>query len=325
MITLLSVFGVFGLSAVLIKSAEIVVSSIRRIARETQIPGVVVSAVVISVATSLPELFVGLASSLSGTSSLSLGNVVGANISNLSLVLGLAGLLAGTIYIHETGFLKKEWLFSFGLGIAPMLLLYDRGLSRIDGIILLCLYGVYVSLLFRRKVGEVEKGDAEWSRVLRNIKEHRGPFGHSLARFFGGLAVLLLAAEGLVRLSTGVAESMGVPLFLVGLLVVSVGTTLPEIAFSYRSIKDGAPGLIIGNLLGTLAFNSTFVLGIVALISPIEVSARRSYIFAVGAYILAGLLFWIFVRSKRRLERWEAFLLLALYLTFFAVQMYFDY
>src|SRR3989344_360911 len=97
MITLLSVFGVFGLSAVLIKSAEIVVSSIRRIARETQIPGVVVSAVVISVATSLPELFVGLASSLSGTSSLSLGNVVGANISNLSLVLGLAGLLAGTI------------------------------------------------------------------------------------------------------------------------------------------------------------------------------------------------------------------------------------
>lgn len=325
MITILSVLGILGLSAVLIKSAEIVVSSIRRITSETHIPGVIVSAVIISVATSLPELFVGLASSLSGTPSLSLGNIIGSNISNLSLVLGLAGLLGGTIYIYEIGFLKKEWLFSFGLGMAPILLLYDRGLSRLDGIILLCLYGVYLSLLFRHKVGQVAKGDVKWSKVFKNIEEHKGPLGHSLARFFGGLVVLLLAAEGLVRLSTSVAESMGVPLFLVGLLIVSVGTTLPEIAFSYRSIRDGAPGLVVGNLLGTLAFNSTFVLGVVALISPIEVPLRRSYIFAVGMYILAGLLFWVFVRSKRCVTRWEAFLLLMLYLTFFAVQFYFGF
>ena len=121
-----SIFGMLALSVVLIKSAEVVVSSIRRIAAEVRVPSVLVSAIIIATATSFPELFIGIASSVSGNQSLSLGNVIGSNISNMSLVLGLAGVFGGTLYIRDTKFFNKEWIFSFLLGFSPMLLLWDR-------------------------------------------------------------------------------------------------------------------------------------------------------------------------------------------------------
>ena len=315
-----SIFGMLALSVVLIKSAEVVVSSIRRIAAEVRVPSVLVSAIIIAVATSFPELFIGLASSFSDTSPLSLGNVIGANISNLSLVLGLAGVFGGTLYIRDTKFFNREWIFSFLLGFSPMLLLWDRGLSRIDGVILLSLYAIYLFLLFHQKVRTSREQPLDLHRFLRSINDHRGPFVHSLARFFAGLIVLLLAAHWLVGLSSDLAGVLGVPIFVVGLLIVSVGTTLPEVAFSYRSIRDGVPGLVVGNLLGTLAFNSTFILGVVAIVNPITILHRRSYLIALAAYLLTGFLFWVFARSKYRLSRWEAFLLLVLYVVFFVVQ-----
>jgi len=162
--------------------------------------------------------------------------------------------------------------------------------------------------LFRRKYPDLIANHIDGSQ--------RKEFG----RLFIGIALLLASADGIVKLSSSLASTAGIPIFVVGLVVLAIGTSLPELAFSIKSISEHEPSMFFGNLLGSTIANSTLIVGTVSLIAPIKVIAFNEYLLAAVAFILVFSGFWFFVRSKHRLDRWEGGILLLIYITFLILE-----
>lgn len=305
-------------SFLLLKSADFLVISLRRIAKTTHAGIFAISAFILALSTSFPELFVAITSGLEDTSHLSLGNVIGANITNLSFVAGLAAVAAGAVTVHGE-FLRREVGIAFVAGLLPLAFILDGTLSRVDGLALVVIYIVYVSDLFRNrfyKIGkEIEKGTFFY-RFFREISANHFRLEKEVGRMFLGVALLLISADQIVKGGRALSDLFGIPVFVVGLFLISLGTTLPELAFSFKSLKDRQPSMFFGNILGSIITNSTLVAGIAAILSPIEVESIAKVSVSGILFILVFLVFWFFVKSKARLERKEAVLLLILYLIF---------
>ncbi len=309
---------------ILIRSADLTIEALKSLARRFNAGTFVVSAIILAIATSLPELFVGITSALEGLPSLSLGNVLGANIANLSLVVGLAGLTAGGVFVHEK-ILGKEILLATGAAILPIFLLFDGSLSRVDGLILLAVYLAYTTSFFKIRFLEVGKytlGGRYILRFVRHLGDVEQKADKTLGHLFVGIAALLFSANFIVKFAGDFAKASGVPIFVVGVVFLSLGTTLPEIVVSIESLKKAQPGVFFGNILGSLIVNSTLILGIVSIISPITDGNLENYLTALITLILTLFLFWLFTRTKQRLERWEAGVLLAIYLVFAVVEFF---
>ena len=303
-------------SFALIKATEILVEGLKSLADSIKIGKFALTSFILALATSLPELFVGLAAAFRGKPSLSLGNVLGSNIANLSLVIGGASLVAGSVQVFGE-ILYRDICYGFLVGTAPLILLLDNRLGRRDGLILLALYVWYNLTILRGKRQEMwEKG---WTRRLLHKflpKKH----GTEWAKLFLGIILLLLAAEGIVKTAESFALGFGIPLFLVGLFLVAIGTSLPELAFEMKAIKKKQASMVFGDLLGSIVANSSLVLGLVALISPIKIFYLQEYLLATIFFILIFGAFYFFVRTKHKLERWEGGLLFLFYLLFAAIE-----
>lgn len=306
------------LSFVLIKSADMVIVAIRRISRDTKTGMFAISAVVLALGTSFPELFVGITSALERTPSLSLGVVIGSNIANISLVAGLTALIAGRVRVYGK-YIKRDVRISLLASVLPLILVFDKQLSRVDGFILLAVYFAYATSFFRRRFIEIGKEQQEESfiyRFMRRFNHIDSEKRRELGKLFVGIALLLFSADVIVRLATSLGTLANIPNFVIGVVLIAVGTSLPEIAFSLRSLAEHEPSMFFGNLLGSTIVNSTLVIGIVAIIHPIELIAVNQYLTAVVAFVLIFISFWYFIRTKHRLDRWESAILLLLYIGF---------
>ncbi|MFC1649456.1 sodium:calcium antiporter [Patescibacteria group bacterium] len=317
------IIAILILSFVLIKSADNVIMAIKRLSHNSRKGVFAISAVILAIGTSLPEMFVGVTSALEGAPALSLGDVTGSNIANISLVAGFAALLAGRVRVQR-GFLRRDVVSALVAGVLPIILMLDGSISRTEGLLLLVIYLGYASSFFRGRYGEIAKehkrqnGVYKLVRRLNHIDSRRRK---EIMRFVGGLVVMLLSAFAIVKIAVALGTLMGVPSFLIGLLVIAVGTSLPEFAFSLRSIEDHEPTMFFGNLLGSTIANSTLVIGVVALIHPITVVSTDKYFTAAAAFVIIFLTFWAFIRSKHRLDRWEAAILVILYFLFVFVEI----
>lgn len=315
----LNVIGILLLLVILLKAADYVIVSLKKIAREAAVRTFTLAVVLVSLSTSLPELFVGVSSSLSGIPVLSFGNIIGSNIANLSLVLGVA-FLGGTAYIKSDPRLNREFLVALFAGILPFIFLLDRGLSRIEGVLLVAFYIAYTLGLYHgRLFGDKEASyhdESFWQGLLSGLEKGKPGMVKDLGKFMGSVAVILVASHFLVQLIEGLASQFNFPLFVVGLFFVSLGTVLPELALAYRSIEDHEPALLVGNRLGAVIANSAFVLGVVAIISPFSIAHRREYLLSVATFVLLFALFWFFARTKHRIGRLEAGILLVIYALF---------
>lgn len=308
-------------SFVLIKSADFVIVALRRLSRQIKTGVFALSAVILAIGTSFPELFVGVASAIEKSPNLTLGIVLGSNIANIALVAGLTAFIVGKVHVHG-GFLKRDVGIAFIAGLLPIGLVADGKLGRIDGLILLAVYGAYASSFFRQRYTQIAKEHRKESffyRFLRKFNHINSVRTKELGRLFLGVALLLFSADMIVRFSSILAISAGIPVFVIGLVILAIGTSLPELAFSFRSLKDHEPSMFFGNLLGSTIANSTLVIGATSIIHPIEIMAMGEYLIAAIAFILIFLLFWLFIRSKHRLDRWEAGILLLFYITFVVV------
>lgn len=305
--------SIFLFCLLLIKAADILLINLKALAIRTGFGSFAISGLIMALATSLPELFVGIAAALRGEPSLSLGNVIGANIANLSLVIGGAALIGGTVAVQGV-FLRQDVFYAFLAGSAPMLLLIDRNLSRIDGLILLALYGFYQVAVFRQGEKSTSEDGGFVNRILRQLN-HRGT-NRELGWIFLGAALLLFSADNIVRLASSLASLVGLPLLMVGLVLIALGTTLPELVFGIKAIRTHQPSMVWGNLLGSVVANSTLIIGLVALISPIRIEAFAQYLLATIAFVFIFGLFYLFIRTKRRLERWEGATLAFVWLLF---------
>jgi cation:H+ antiporter len=261
-------FGLFlaGI-ALLIGGAELLVRGSSRLATAAGIAPLVVGLTVVAFGTSSPELAVGVQSALSGDGSLALGNVVGSNIANVLLILGLSALIAPLTITPQI--VRQEVPVVVGASALVMIMALDSRLSRVEGALLLAgllVYTVFTVVQARRANRQVQ---AEYAESIGDGEHQaRRHWPRDVLAVVAGLALLSLGATWLVQGATDFASALGVSELVIGLTIVAVGTSLPEIAASVLASLRGERDIAVGNVIGSCLFNLLAVLGLAALLAP---------------------------------------------------------
>jgi len=304
------------------------VSGINQLARGTSFEAYGLTTFLVALATSLPELFVGVTAALEGRTTLPLGVAVGSNIANVSLIIGGAAVMAGMVKAQGEIY-KKDIVYAFIVGCLPLLMLLDKKLSRLDGVVLLMVYVFFVMVTMNRKkkkrLESVEHEYYEEQSVTHKILSVMGKkeVEQGLARLVMGSALLIVCADLIVKISVTIAGILHVPLLIVGLFMVSVGTSLPELTFEVKTIGKKEYMMAYGNVVGSTVANAALILGVVGVLSPVMLSPEGSlgYFISVIAFVVVYGLFWGFSWSKKRLDRWEGAVLVLVYFVFAAIEM----
>ena len=305
-------------SLLLIKATDILIVHLRALSHKTSVGGFFIASLLVGLGTSLPELFVGITSAIEGVPSLSLGNVLGANIANVSLIAGCAAIIGGSLHVNHHA-RRSDFLLVFAAAVIPMLLLADRTLSRIDGGILIILFFSYNYLIANKRKILADDQPNMVERILRTL--HRRTTEKDIAYIVIGFILILLAADMIVRVVKLLAIAVNVPILLVGLFLISIGTSLPELIFGIKAVRHREAQMFMGNVFGSIVANSTIVLGIAALIRPIAITTLTEYGIAVVFFLVSYSMFSYFVRTKHRLDRWEGIALVGMYLLFFLFEL----
>lgn len=287
-----------------------------RIAKALEWSSFLVALVLMAFATSLPELFVGLSSAFHKIPQLSFGNVIGANILNLTLGIAVVVLVAGGLKIQK-GIARRDALFTSFIAFLPILLMLDGQVSRVDGIVLLLALALYLKRLFGQKERLVkvfnDKFERDWTQFKLFLKD--------VAIFFAGMGLLLLSAEGVVRSARFFAGAINLPLVVTGIIFVSLGTVLPELTFGVKAIAMGHREMALGNFMGTVVVNSTLILGVVSLISPLKIPNFSPYFVGILFTVIIALIFAAFIRTDFKITKKEALALLGIYVLFVVSQL----
>jgi len=301
-------------SLVLIYASSKVVHSLEKLSHFFALREFSVAFILMALATSLPEVFVAISSALEKTPAIALGNALGSNILNLTLVAGII-ILASKGIPARSVIVRHDALIMMAFAIAPLLLLSDKVLSRWDGTVLILFYLFYLFTLLRQRSAFKERHNhVTKTEALK-----------SLLGFASGVAFLLGASDVLVRISREMALMLGVPLGLVGILFVALGTSLPEIAFELKASRKGNSGLALGDLVGSVVTNATLVLGITSVITPIKIPSLTIYLSSVLYLITTLISFEIFVRTDKKLVHWEGVFLIFIYVCFLLTEMSLEY
>jgi cation:H+ antiporter len=288
----------------LVKGADWLIEGSVAIARKFKISEIAIGLTIVAFGTSAPELVVNVVSSLRASGELVVGNIIGSNIANLALVLGTAGILAPLAI--KKSLAKKEIPFGI-LGAILIYLLAMRGdgmltLERWSGGVLLALFVIFLWLVWRSK--EIDE------KLPPQPKLDSSFAGICIG---GGLLALGVGGELVVDSAVRIAESFGVSEKLIGLTLVAIGTSLPELVTSAVAVKKGKIDIAIGNVVGSNVFNIFWVLGVSALINPISFAANVITDLGVLVGITLLLLLATFTGEKHKLDKWEATLMLSAY------------
>ena len=301
---------------VLVKSGAISVKKLMAMSRYLRISEYILAFVLMALATSLPEFFVGITSSLSKTPILSLSNVIGSNICNLSLILGIIILVSKGLSVKSKIAKKDAWIVFF-ISILPLLLILDKKLSQVDGIILLLVFGLYMRKLFKAK-----QAFSKRMNTISPTVETFQKFIKDLFIFLGAVVMLLVSAWGIVETATVIAGKINLSLTLIGLFLIAIGTSLPELVFGIKAIITKHEGMNLGNLMGSVVINSTLVLGVTALIYPIKIESFHIVLIGAIFMVLSVLIVNIFIRTKERISWKEGMILLGIYVVFLIVELF---
>jgi cation:H+ antiporter len=280
------------------------------LAQRMNIPQIVIGLTIVAMGTSAPELFVSLMSAIRGTADLAVGNVVGSNIFNTFLIVGVAALVAPMIISKTT--VKKDIPFAVISAVLLTALCWDADISRIDALILFV--GLIIFLLYTLHMAK--KGQAE---VTEEEQKNYSPL-KSVLLILLGLACLVGGSNLFVEGATQVAAALGVSEAVIGLTVVAGGTSLPELATSVVAARKGQSAIAIGNVIGSNVFNVLMILGVTGLIQPMsgmEITAVDLTIMVIGMVLL-----WLFSFTKYKVERWEGAVLTLIFLGYMSWLVY---
>ncbi|MCU7731015.1 sodium:calcium antiporter [Actinoplanes sp. KI2] len=294
---------------VLAVAADHLVLGASRVARRLRLSPVVVGVVVIGLGTSAPEFLVSGLAAARGDAGLAVGNLVGSNVVNVTLILGTAALMAPVV-VHAT-VVRREAPLAVG-AVTWFALAVWRGLDPVLGV-LLGLAGVAALVLLVRQARR-ESGPempAEVDEFLRDGRRH--PLGWEATRTVAGLAGTLAGAELLVTKAAALADRLGAPQVIVGFTLVAIGTSVPELVTAIQAQRRGESDLLVGNLLGSNLFNALFGGAVVGLAGGAGGAGVRWPI--LGLMVLVAMLAWAVLVRGGRVTRPEAALLLAVYVT----------
>lgn len=290
---------------IMVKAAEMLINALTKISRFLGFSEFVISFILMAAATSLPEFFVGINAALDNNSVLTLGNIIGSNIVDITLIIGISILIIKNIRIKSV-IAKKDSLYMFLLGTLPLVLLIDNSLSRVDGIVLLLFYILYISHLLKQK--------REFSQKLKGINTKEAFL--SLIYFLIGLAILLFSSKLILFAAEKIAVSMNLSMSLIGLILVALGTSLPELIFETKAISRFHSELVLGDVMGSVVTNTTLILGTTVIISPIELQTPSIFYTSAIFLVISLFLFNYFLRTERKLETAEGIILILTYILF---------
>lgn len=298
-------------------SGELIVKSLIKIAKFLGWKEFVVSFLIMAFVGSLPNLFVGISSALHGIPQLSFGDVIGGNVVDLTLSIALAAFFAKGGIPAKSKTVHTTLLFTVVAAILPIALIWDNNLSRVDGIIMIALFFVYVAWLFSKK--------ERFSKTCEDEATPTEGFKASTSGIFKiilSLIMFAIASEGIVRSAKYFAATFNWPIVLIGLFIVGLGNCAPEIFFAISSARKRMEWMILGDLMGTIVAPATLVLGIVALINPIYITDFSPFGVARIFLFIAIIFFFFFIKNDSQISKKEAVFLLFIYIAFILTEVF---
>lgn len=277
------------------------------LAQHMGVPQMVIGLTVVALGTSMPEFFVSLVSALKGTPDLAIGNVVGSNIFNTTLTVGLAAAITPIAISRST--VRKDIPISITAAVMLTIMCLDGRVSRTDALILLTAfiafmaYTLYIGTRGKRK----PQTDADKPRTT---------IARSLLFIFLGLAELVIGGNIFVSGATDVARMLNVSEAVIGLTIVAGGTSLPELATTIVAARKGRSEIAIGNVIGSNVFNLLMIVGVAGMATPLTISGITTIDMSV--MLVSAVLLWLMSYTKYTVERWEGCLLTALFIAYIA-------
>lgn len=283
----------------LVKGADFFVDGASSVAKLLKIPSVIIGLTVAAMGTSAPEAAVSISAGLAGNSDIALSNVVGSNMFNLLVVVGVSAVICPMV--TEDSILKRDIWWSLGATAALFVAMLDMKITRTEGILLLCGIITYIVILVRSALKNRTQG--EEVKTMSPVK--------SVLCIIGGLAAVVIGGDLVVDNAVLIAKAIGMSETFIGLTIVAMGTSLPELVTSIVAAKKGDSGLALGNVVGSNIFNFMFIVGAASAITPINASG----ILLIDVAIIAAstMAVYVFCRTGKKTTRLEGLACLAIY------------
>lgn len=311
---LLSVFLIIIGFIFLIASADLLVDGSSGIAKKFHIPEIIIGLTIVSIGTSMPELFVSITSALEGHSDMSLGNIIGSNLSNLLLILGLSAIIKPVVFQKETRLYEIPMCLFFTITFMIFCNTND-GISRIEGIVLLLLFCVFLGYTIFMGIKEsktnLEKDDAKEEKNNSIVK--------NIILVILGVIGLKVGGDLTVDNAVNVANYFNISEKIISLTILAVGTSLPELVTSVTAAIKGNSDIAIGNIIGSNIFNILLILGVASIIKPITYNV--TYNFDISILIVATVILALFpfIPPKDKMSRANGITYFLMYIAYLAI------
>ena len=277
----------------------------------------VVAFIIVAFASSIPNLFVGITSALYKIPELSFGDIIGGNLVDLTVAVALATFFAGGLPA-ESRMVQTSAIFTMIIAVFPLFLILDGNLGRGDAIILILIFFIYIIWLFSKKERFTKVYNGEPISSISNLRT----FLKDILVLMFGLILLVLGSYGVVKAATVFSTSLNLPLVLVGALIIGLGNAIPETYFAIVAARRGNNWIILGDLMGAVIVCATLILGIVALIHPIQIPDFKPFAIARFFLIISALFFLFSVRTNRKITIKEGLFLLGIYIAFLLIEIF---
>lgn len=288
----------------LIKGADFFVDGSSSLARIMKVPSVIIGLTIVAMGTSAPEASVSINAALAGSNDIAISNVIGSNLFNGLVVVGVCAFMAG--FKTNPEILKRDMPLNIIVTAILCIMLLDRHINRIEGIILLIGMAVYIAAMVISALKNRETADE--CRILSLPK--------SLIFIIGGLIAVIFGGTLVVDNACLIAKDFGVSENFIGLTIIAIGTSLPELVTSITATRKGDSGLALGNAIGSNLFNILFILGMSATICPLNVLSES--IIDCIILLVSAIILYVFARTKKTMNRWEGIVCVFLYVGYTA-------
>ena len=288
----------------LIKGADFFVAGSSSLARIMKVPSVIIGLTIVAMGTSAPEASVSVNAALAGSNDIAISNVIGSNLFNGLVVVGVCAFMAG--FKTNPEILKRDMPLNIIVTAILCIMLLDRHINHIEGIILLISMAVYIAVMVISALKNRETADE--CKILSLPK--------SLIFIIGGLIAVIFGGTLVVDNACLIAKDFGVSENFIGLTIIAIGTSLPELVTSITATRKGDSGLALGNAIGSNLFNILFILGMSATICPLNVLSES--IIDCIILLVSAVILYVFARTKKTMNRWEGIVCVFLYVGYTA-------
>jgi len=311
---ILSIFLIVVGFVLLIKGADFLVNGSSNVAKKFHIPEIVIGLTIVSIGTSMPELFVSIASALEGRSDMSLGNVIGSNICNLLLILGVSTMIRRIDFKRETRLIEVPMCLVFTI-IFMIVCNVGQAITRIDAIILLVLFVLFIGYTILMAL-KGEKFDEEDNDEEIQVEEENKPTStwKDILYIILGIVALKIGGDLAVDNAVNVAQYFNLSEKIIGVTILAIGTSLPEFVTSVSAAIKGKSDIAIGNILGSNIFNMLMIIGVSAIIKPItyNISYNKELIILIVSTIILAL--FPLIPPKNKMSKRNGFLYFLMYI-----------